>query len=179
MKKIGMSLLVLLLSLTLIACNENKGNQNQEPAVTENGTSVKNEGNSSNDDQEDSTEVGQDNVSNQDDMQTQMKELEYAEFELEVEYADGTEYEAEIEKRKDGTIKAEIEDSLNFVDINGAEAFNKLYPLVKQLGITQQTTKDKAISQTLSIFNLPTDYTKFELELRFNDGTKLEFEDKK
>ena len=179
MKKIGMSSLILLLSLTLIACNKDEMDQNKEPVVTENGTNVKNEGNASNDDQGNSTEVGQDNVAGQNDMQARMDELDYIEFELEVEYAGDTEYEVEIEQKKVGLIKAEIEDSLNHVEKKGVEAFNELFPLVQELNITQQTKKEDAISKVLTTFDLPTDYTKFDLEITFNDGTKIEFEDRK
>ena len=44
-----------------------------------------------------------------------MDELEYAEFELEVEYAGDTEYEVKIEQKNVGTVKARIEESLNHV----------------------------------------------------------------
>lgn len=108
-----------------------------------------------------------------------MDELQYEEFELQVEYADHTEYEAEIEKKADGSIKAEIEDSLKGVEQKGPGAFNELFPILEQLDITQQTDKEQAIANTLSAFNLPTDYTEFELEIRFKDGTKIEYEEKR
>lgn len=112
------------------------------------------------------------------DMLQNMGELDYVEFELEVEYAGDNEYEAELETDSIGTVKAKIEDELNHVEKNGAEAFDELHPLVQKLTISQQTKKDEAISEVLKTFNLPTDYTKFDLEITFNDGTKIEFEDK-
>lgn len=50
---------------------------------------------------------------------------------------------------------------------------------MKQLTITQQTGKEAAIKEVMKVFDLPTDYTEFELEIRFKDGTKIEFEDDK
>src|SRR5690625_728197 len=40
-----------------------------------------------------------------------MDELDYVEFELEVEYADDQVYEAELERKRGNRVKAEIEDS--------------------------------------------------------------------
>jgi len=68
---------------------------------------------------------------------------------------------------------------LNNVRTNGPDAFNELYPLVKKLTIAQQTTKDKAVQEILATFNLPADYQKFELDIKFKDGTSLEFKDRK
>ncbi|PWA09691.1 hypothetical protein DCC39_12675 [Pueribacillus theae] len=117
---------------------------------------------------------------NQEDMQNKIDELDYTDFELEVEYADHKEYEAEIEKSKhDQTIDAEIEDDINGVKKKGEEAFNELYPLVKKLTIDKQTSKEDAIKETLDVFDLSTDYKKIEIEITFNDGTKIEFEDRK
>lgn len=115
----------------------------------------------------------------QQDISEKMDQLDYVEFELEVEYANHQEYEAELEKRRDGSVKARIEDSIHNVEKRGAEAFDELYPIVEKLNITKRTSKKEAIRETLSAFNLPADYHKFELELRFKDGTSVEFKDRK
>src|SRR5690606_42112483 len=107
-----------------------------------------------------------------------MDEIDNVEFELEVEYGGDKEYEAELETNSAGTVEAKIEDELNHVEKNGSEAFDELYPLVQKLTITQQTNKDEAIGEVLKTFNLPADYTKFDLEITFKDGTKIEFEDR-
>ena len=118
-------------------------------------------------------------TSNQDDMQQKMDEIDYADFGLSVDYANNDEYEAELEKNSNNSVEAEIDDSLNQVKMKGADAFNELYPLVKQLTITQKTSKEDAIKEVIKVFNLPDDYRELELEIRFKDGTKIEFEDKK
>ncbi|WP_115883932.1 YusW family protein [Jeotgalicoccus halotolerans] len=38
--------------------------------------------------------------------------------------------------------------------------------------------KKEAIEQVLDVFDLDTNYTEIEIEITFNDGTKIEFEDK-
>ena len=114
-----------------------------------------------------------------DNIHEKMGDLAYSDFELAVDYANDLEYEVELEKSSNNTVKAEIEDDLNNVRKSGAEAFDDLYPLVEKLTITQETSKADAIQEVLNIFNLADDYQEFELEIRFDDGTKLEFDDKK
>ncbi|MDN4606292.1 YusW family protein [Sporosarcina highlanderae] len=167
------------LSLMLIGCGidgqkKEPTVKDETPVVSENATSAQGEAKSSG-----AAKTEQNNdTSNQEDMLRRMDELNYAEFELEVEYAGDIEYEVELEKKSIGTVKAKIEDSLNHVEKNGTEAFDELYPLVQKLNISQQMDKEEVITEVLKTFNLPTDYTKFDLEITFNDGTKIEFEDK-
>ncbi|SIT75714.1 YusW family protein [Edaphobacillus lindanitolerans] len=119
-------------------------------------------------------------ITGQEEMQQKMDEITYSEFELEVEYAEGQEYEAEIERKSDNTVKAKIEDSLDGMEKKGLEAFNELYPLVEQMSITSGTPKEEAIREVLSVFSLPDDYTKFDLELRFkDDSTEFVISDQK
>lgn len=177
MKRIGTLSFASALSLMLMGCGTDS--QKDEPTVKEETPAV------SENAQGEGSSTGASNVeqnndsSNQADMLQKMDELDYSEFELEVEYAGNAEYEAEIETKNVGTVKAKIEDSLNHVEKNGAEAFEELYPLIQKLTISQKTEKGEAISEVLKTFNLPADYTKFELEITFNDGTKIEFGDKK
>ncbi|MCM3709600.1 YusW family protein [Sporosarcina luteola] len=163
MKKIGTLSFAGALSLMLIGCGTD--GQREEPTVKE----------------ETPADIKEETIKEETpaDMLQNMDELDYVEFELEVEYAGDNEYEAELETKSVGTVIAKIEDELNHVRKDGTEAFDELYPLVQQLTITQKTNKDEAIAEVLKTFNLPTDYTKFDLEITFNDGTKVEFEDKK
>ena len=187
MKKISVFILTMAFSFVLVACGNAEKDNNQavdEPVTGEKSNGAINDV-TTNDvtDQPkgtESTKTEQNNtVANQDDMQKKMGDLEYVDFELGVDYADHQEYEAELEKNSDDSIDAEIEDSLNNVKKKGSEAFNELYPMVKQLTITQQTNKQDAIQEVMKVFNLPKDYTEFEVEIRFKDGTKIEFEDKR
>src|SRR5690625_2239372 len=108
-----------------------------------------------------------------------MDELDYVEFELEVEYADDQVYEAELERKRGNRVKAEIEDSRNGVRKKSEEAFDELFPLVERLSITPETEREEAIREILAFFELSDDYEEFELELKFKDGTKSEFKDEK
>lgn len=151
----------------------------ENPEQTETDTSTPN--NDANDDAGNG-DTNQDTSpdSNQEEMQNKMDELNYTDFELDVDYEDNQSYEAELETRnQDQTIDAEIEDDLNGVNLKGREAFNELYPLVEQLTIDQNTSKEDTIDEILNVFGLSTDYQKFELEITFKDGPTMEYEDKK
>ena len=186
MKKMNMFISILALSLVLAACG--KANDNGDNRVTEennqgtaNETSEQNDSSVSNE-VDKSTGAGTEqnvNTSNQVDMQKKMDEIEYVDFGLSVDYANHREYEVELEKNRDNSVEAEIDDTLNNVKKKGTDAFNELYPLVKQLTITQQTSKADALQEVMKVFNLPADYQEFEMEVRFKDGTKIEFEDRK
>ena len=182
MKKIVSFMAVIGLSMILVACGST---DNDETTVQKNPKPVENsnegtEETSVNESNQNSTEDGQNSVGGtQDEMFKQMGDIDYAEFTLEVEYADQTEYEAELEENSNNSVETEIKDSINNVNLSGAEAFDELYPLVKELTINQQTVKEEAISETLKVFSLDETYHKFELELTFKDGTKIEFEDRK
>lgn len=182
MKKIYIFLLVLAVSLTLAACGNTKKEEQQviEAPVNEGNMQEKVDTKNEPDESTSPNVNGNETITvNQEDMQKKMDELNYLDFELEVEYANYQEYEAELERESDISIKSKIEDSVNNVKVNGSDAFNELYPLVKQLTITQQTTKDEAIQGVLATFNLPDDYQKFEMDIKLKDGTSLEFEDRK
>lgn len=167
MKRIGTLSFAGALSLMLMGCGTD--GQKEQPTVKEETTAT--EGTTVTEKPDLKKETPADMLQN-------MDELDYVEFELEVEYAGDKEYEAELETNSAGTVKAKIEDELNHVEKNGSEAFDELYPLVQKLTITQQTNKDEAIGEVLKTFNLPADYTKFDLEITFKDGTKIEFEDR-
>jgi len=169
MKKIFLFIALMALTLVVVACGTTKDDDNK----VENDSVVETDGDAGTD--SDQTE----NSGNQEDMQSKMDELDYTEFNLDVDYANQKKYEAELEKNSDNSTEAEIEDSINDVKKKGAEAFDELYPLVKQLTIVQETTKEEAINEVLKVFNLEDNYKEFELEITFTDGTKIEFEDKK
>lgn len=117
---------------------------------------------------------------NQDDMLSKMEELNYTDFELDIEYANNETYEAELKTEKQHQrIDVEIDDDLNGVRLERDEAFDILYPLVAELNINQDTSKEDTIADVLKVFNLPENYKKFEIEITFRDGPTMEYEDKK
>lgn len=113
------------------------------------------------------------------DTQADMEQLSFKEIEVEVSYGDDKEYEAEIEQDNNEPIKAKVEDELNDVYLKDQEAFDDLYPKVKNLDLTKDSSDQATIDQVLDIFDLQADYEKFEVEIKFNDGSKLEVEDRK
>lgn len=192
MKKMPITISAMALTLVLGACGTTTKDPDpavNEPAAGESGQETTNGTAGSTDssvtntpDTNTGTTTGQNTTADtvsQEEMQQKMDEIEYAEFSLSVDYANHQEYEAELEKNSNNSVEAEIDDSLNQVKKKGTDAFNELYPLVEQLTITQQTSKADAIQEVMDVFKLTPDYKEFELEIRFKDGKKVEFEDRK
>ncbi|MCG7335667.1 YusW family protein [Sporosarcina sp. ACRSM] len=191
MKKMPITISAMALALVLGACGTTTNDPDpavNEPATGESGQETTNGTTGSTESTDSSvtntpdtnagTTTGQ-NTASQDEMQQKMDDIEYADFSLSVDYADHQEYEAELEKHSNNSVEAEIDDSLNQVKKKGTDAFSELYPLVAQLTITQQTSKADAIQEVMDVFKLPADYKELELEIKFKDGTKIEFEDRK
>lgn len=184
MKRIIMLTGLFIVALTLVACG-NTNDQDTGVADNEDQAEADNADENTDDDQADDEATDMDNDddngatdhdSDNDEMKQRMDELDYAEIEIEVDYGKNKEYEAEIEQ-DNGVVEADLEDELNGDDLNGKEAFDKIYPNVDKLTIDQDTDKEEAIQQTLDAFDLDSDYNQFEIEITFQDGTKLEFED--
>ncbi|WP_338472621.1 YusW family protein [Niallia sp. XMNu-256] len=115
------------------------------------------------------------NTTDQYEMKSQMAKLDFSEIDLEVTYPEQKEYEAEINYDNSGAIGGEVDDDLNNQRLRGKDAFDNIYQKVKNLAISKNTNERDAIDQVLSSFDLPADYTEFDLDIVFNDGTKLEF----
>lgn len=113
------------------------------------------------------------------DMQADMDQLSFKEIEIEISYGNDQEYEAEIEQDNNEPIKAKVEDEVNNMYLKDQEAFDDLYPKVKNLDLTKDSSDQETIDQVLDIFDLQADYEKFDVEIKFNDGSKLEVEDRK
>ncbi|HLR67403.1 YusW family protein [Virgibacillus alimentarius] len=180
MRKNSLLITMLILSLTLIACGT-QGDPTEENA----NTNQKNEGAVDNDDNADDMNYENNGTANNenldatspDDMKQKMDELAYTRFELSVEYEGDKEYEASIEQEANG-MEADLEDDVNGLQSSGEEAFNKIFPRLKKLMIDQNTNKNNAIKEALKAFDLDPDYQKFELEISFENGKNVEFEDK-
>ncbi|PIC64847.1 hypothetical protein CSV79_04290 [Sporosarcina sp. P13] len=114
-----------------------------------------------------------------DKMKADMDKLSFKEIDVDVSYGKDIEYEAEIEQDNNEPLEAKVEDELNSVHLKGQEAFDELYPKIQQLQLTKDSTNEEAIDQVLKAFGLESNYEKFELEIHFNDGSKLDVEDRK
>lgn len=167
-----------ILTLTLVACGGNDGGNTASNEPNDENMTESNQENGDTNATDDEAEESDNNETTSNDMKAKMDELDYSDFELEVDYDPDQEYEAKVEQ-KEGNVKADLEDEINGEELNGQEAFDKIYPLVKQLTISKDTEKEDAIAEVLEAFDLEDDYRKFELELTFSDGVKMEFEDRK
>lgn len=162
MKRILLFIAILFIPMMIIGCTEEDTN-GDEDIISDN--------------LEDNTEEDVNVAPDIDNNEDKMRDLNYTKFELEVDYGEDKEYEAEIKLDKDNLVKAKLEDDFKNIDLKGEEAFNEIYPKVEKLTIEQQTTKEDAIEEVIDIFTLDADYIKLELEITFKDGTKIEYID--
>lgn len=189
MKKITALCSVLLLALFLTACGQDTNDTNDPLDNDTTEDESENTENHSTDDEEQETddngsETGDSDLpneaENQEDMKRMMEALDFDEIEVEISYGKDQEYEIEIEHHSNGDIEAEIEDEINDIDIDDdLKAFNHIYPFVKKLDIDRSIDKQAMIDQVLEVFELEDNYEKFEVEITFEDGTKISFEDRK
>ena len=168
-------------ALLLGACNSTANNDKvidtnrTEDSGTANETDAGTDTNTSNGTD---TSTGSETSGDQAAMMKKMEELDYAEFEIEVDYAEDKEYEASIEV-DNGQLESKLEDELNNREVKGQEAFDEIYPRLKNFTFTKDMPKEEAIRNALEAFDLPDDYVKFDLEVTFKDNTEISIEDRK
>lgn len=179
MKKIITLFSALLLAVFLTACGQSDDNTNGATDNNETqGDSEQTEQGSNNDESNDSETDFPEKAEHQDDMKKMMEALDFEKIEVEISYGKDKEFELEIEHHSNGDIEAEVEDELNDIDIDDdLEAFNHIYPDVKKMNIDRGMEKEEVINQVLKAFDLADDYEEFEVEITFEDGTKISYED--
>lgn len=99
---------------------------------------------------------------------------QYLDLDLDVEYANDISFEVDYEY-SENNIKAEIEDEINNVHLSGEEAKNTLLKNFEQLNFDENTDESEIVVQILTAFNLTDDFTKLELEVKYNTGTVKEY----
>lgn len=170
-KKLGIAVLSISFVLLLGACGstDNNSDSNNNQPVSE-GMEDNNENlNSEANDQNEEAKQG-------DEKTEKMNDIGISEFELEVEYTNG-EYEAEIEKSSSGEYEAELEDELDNNNLKGDEAFNHIYDLVKKVDVNSDSSEKEVYDEFLNAFDLTDDYDEIEIEITFEDGSELEYEE--
>lgn|SRR5699024_8781999 len=190
MRKVIVLFSTIFMVLFLAACSNDdgadSGDDNDVPTAEDEAENTDEQEQADDDDAIDESVEGEEDkdvddsqqAEDQDDMKKMMEDLNFNEIEIEISYGSDQEYEAEIEHHDNGDIGADLEDELSGEDLdNDLDAFNKLYPLVKQLEIEQDTDKEEVIKQVLDVFDLENNYEKFEVEITFDEGTKLSYED--
>ncbi|GIN59111.1 hypothetical protein J8TS2_34300 [Lederbergia ruris] len=181
MKKWFVSIIGTGLLLGLAACSDDPSvdnhpkeqvvpSDNQDREQTPDTIQVEDSGNKSHEGQ----------VQNDQDAAEMMQDLNFTEFELEVNYGPNEEIDYEYkQKSNDGDYKAEMKDTVKNVIYKGMEAFTALHTQLKDLELNANMDKEAAIQEILDRFDLDADYSKFELEVTFKDGSKLDIEDRK
>lgn len=102
----------------------------------------------------------------------------FTNFDLEVDYGVNKSYEVSYENEADG-MEIDIEDSLNGQSLNGDAALKQVEPKFKALRFDQNTSDQEVISEILNVFDLDENYSKFELEVKFEDGTEKKYDQMK
>ncbi|MFK4997500.1 YusW family protein [Bacillus sp. N9] len=109
----------------------------------------------------------------------QMAALDFVKFDLEVKYGPNEKFDFEYEQKDpNGVYEAELEDETTQAMMKGADAFNALYNVMKDVSFTANTPKEEVIQTVLDSFQLAENYTEFDLDYTTKDGTKLNIEDK-
>ncbi|WP_078592746.1 YusW family protein [Evansella clarkii] len=99
------------------------------------------------------------------------------EFELEIDFQDGSQWEFEYED-DNGETEAEIErENGDESEREGSEAIEEMEAMLQELQIFPDTAEDDAIDQVLSYLDITEDeLTEFELEIEYQNGDELEIE---
>lgn len=127
---------------------------------------------------ENENEVNNDDNSNKDEqsyMEEKLANSYFREIDVEIKYENGKEYEFEIDN-DEGFIKAKLEDDLERKELRGIEAFDLIFDQMEPLNISHDSSFDDVTNQIIKAFNLPDDYIKVDVEIKFHDGTELDYE---
>ncbi|TAA73660.1 hypothetical protein D2909_00470 [Planococcus salinarum] len=100
----------------------------------------------------------------------------FTDFELEVDYADQDDaLEVSYEEDRD-LVEAEYENQITDEDFAGNDAFDKIEPMLAELGLTPDMPDDEVINKVMEAFSIEPDYESIELEVSYPDGTDKEYE---
>jgi hypothetical protein len=95
-------------------------------------------------------------------------------LDIDVEGKDAIEVDYDVTKKAD----ADYEDKLKNIKLKDNKAMDELYKMFIEIRITKDTPQQEVMDKILQWFGLET-YTKFDLEVNFDDGTLLDIEDVK
>lgn len=167
-----------LLSGTLVlgACGNSDNNTNDENSATTENTGNTTEEAPENDEAGDNPAGGK----GEDGMQETQQGYGFTKFDLEIDVDGQDAVDADYKTKEDGTFEADYENSLQGVDYDNdthqKEAMDELDKLFKDIILDQQMSKDEVKKNILNALDIP-DYSKFELEVTFDDGSKMEIND--
>lgn len=101
----------------------------------------------------------------------------FSQFDLEIDVDGKDAIDAEYDVTEKQT-ESEYEDKLRKVKLTDVEAMDELNKMFMQIRITKDTPEQEVIDNILKWFDLET-YSKFDLDVDFDNGTKLTIEDVK
>lgn len=99
----------------------------------------------------------------------------FKKFELEIDVDSKDAIDAEYEVEKD--FNPEYQNKLTGLDLEGAKAMDELDKMFDAVNLQHEMSAEEARDEILKYFQIDL-YSKFKLDVDFDDGTKLEFEDK-
>mgnify|MGYP005830498149 CR=1 FL=1 len=130
------------------------------------------------DNQETVTDMQEETVDEEEFTDERAEGIKFNYFEINVEYPDMLEaaYEVEYEKEDDG-LEASLDDNINDEELEGAQAFETLYPIfTEQLNFDETTDQEEIVSQLVEGFNLREDFEFMEVDIDLSNGETIEFE---
>ena len=100
--------------------------------------------------------------------------FDFTHFSLDVDYGGARDFDVEYENEQSG-VEASYEDNVNNEQLHGNDAYDRMESVFQSFKFNKDTSEDEVIKEVLNAFNLPEDYQKFDLEIRFADGTEKEY----
>ena len=97
-------------------------------------------------------------------------------FELEIDFDEHDTISIDYDVTK--YAEADFENTFENFDLEGAEAMNKIDELFTYLLLNKDMPEEEVMTRILQFFNLK-GYSKFELDVNFDEGTKLRINDVK
>ena len=96
-------------------------------------------------------------------------------FDLEIDVDEVDSIDAEYEMNKKG-LKVKYVDLLKNINLQDGKAMDEIHKLFMAIHITNKTPQQEVIDKILNWYGLET-YSKFDLDVEFDDGTILKIED--
>ncbi len=102
--------------------------------------------------------------------------LPYIEFNLEIE-SDDRELSVDFEL-KNGSFYAEVEIEKDGkeIELEGSAALDYLLPILEKLNINPSMSRPQIVDSVLVAFGWTFPYEEFEIEVKFIDGSSIDFE---
>lgn len=98
----------------------------------------------------------------------------FTKFELEIDVDNKDAVDAEYEVEKD--FEPEFQNKLTDIDLKDEDAMAELDKMFSTINLQHDMSGEQAREKILEYFQIDT-YSKFKLDVEFDDGTKLDFED--